>query len=334
MITQMDFRSRCETSGDHDPSCTICSAVICDESVYRTAQWWHVKTHALAEVAAARVWSQSPALWTIVMRKCVGCFLLELRDTGIPFTVYMFQQILHLLELHNARTKKGMMVAMEKNAFDVCSWIVSDRQAVWRLCNRYNCIQQAADSDNPWFLKLLVTSRVFTDEIGARAVFSDHGLILQLLRQNKIEHFKACMMTDRCNEDQLDMLFSPRMAYHALLGSGDLPDAGIEFYRVLRSKFSLVDICQGRHQSTANKVLRHIHAQEVLFAKHKTCLPAAARASLRHLRLRLTEHIGPDCVNIVYMFTLDIVDAGLLDSVRKRVWECRPLSVLRRSCRC
>lgn len=303
-----------------------------NREVYRNASVSALMSHSLAEVASGKRWSSCPALWYLCNKCGFNEFLTRLVESPIPFTLFACQQIYEMMvqRLDYTVGRRCMVAAIEKGAYDVCSWILSNSQIADRMCTPFLSIRKAAEVADPRFLMLLGKSAYYTRAYPRYPVFSDHVLIAHLARDQKMEHFKACMSV-AVRETTPDgavsyHMFSPRQAFLALLEMNNLPDDGVAFYKALRAKFPLEDFTSHARPKT-NKVLNAIHGQEAKFSRYKTCIPASSRRALDVVRRDLSPFMGPDCANCVFMFTLDIVEPGLLQRTTAYVWQYRVGSV-------
>ena len=277
---------------------------------------------AKQELLEGKQWQSCTALAEIIRRngKLIGQFFLYLRDSNTPYTVPIFRTITEMSRRRYFRTSKAIMTAVDKKAVDVITFILRDLDARCSMMKSHKCMRRALEMDDPWFLELFIAHR-HLEAFVSRGQYSRPEVVLPLARQGKVRHFKACMRTfDPDDMDWLFPLFDPVQAFGALFSVDDLPDCGIAFYKAMVRKFKLVRIPK---LPTTNGVLTRIYEQELLFSPHKIELPEAAQNTLDAVRLSLVPHIGPDCANLVYMFSLDLVQPTLRKRAQCLVCEHR-----------
>ena len=250
-----------------------------------------------------------PALYALVYRCCVRRYLLV-----APLTQPVVAGVAEMQRIHATQSSEAMLALMERDAYDLCCWVLSDARLADYLCaNREEVVVAACRMHDSRYLKLFLESSHFV--IGNDVVFSHRSVVRTLAIANKLEYFKMCIST-------LPWRFCARTAMYALLSWNDLPDDGVGFYQAIRSRFPLVKMLPYHREPQGNHVLVAIFDQERELSTDasRTCLPLSLRSKLDAIQQDLAQYVGPDCANLVFMSTLDVLDPLLLQRVRQLVW--------------
>ena len=228
---------------------------------------------------------------------------------------------------------------------NVCEWLVNNRDCDFYTLYFDQFVRRSLVEDDAWLLEIVTHSDMFKYNYPVGRVLCKYEDMQRLAAQNKFRHLELCIETLICEKrprfESFTAFWPPDVLY-ALLDTDDLPDHGIEFFKVLRRQLDLVSFerdllaiepvmrtrgtlryLQYQPLPTRNTVLYRIYKTERQFYQHKDRLPPAVQEILDAVRRELVPAIGPDCTNIVYMFSLDIADPSLIERVSRLVRQHR-----------